>query len=113
MAEVISEHINVFCRLRPAVDEETEGQAESSVTFHDHGTCVYSSGGKRENLFEFSACFGPQTAQSEVYENVAKPIVDSTIRGYNSTIIAYGPTGSGKTHTMRGNNETELGIMPR
>jgi len=115
MAEHIAEHIKVFCRLRPTVDEDFSGNEEHSscVCFPERGVCVYSLNGKRENTFEFSDCFGPESMQSEVYEHVAKPIVDSTIRGYNSTIVAYGPTGSGKTHTMRGTGDAELGIMPR
>lgn len=26
--------------------------------------------------------------------------------GYNATVFAYGPTGTGKTYTMLGNSET-------
>lgn len=35
--------------------------------------------------------------------------------GYNGTIFAYGPTGSGKTYTITGGTEkyTERGIIPR
>jgi hypothetical protein len=32
--------------------------------------------------------------------------VDNCLRGYNSAVLAYGMTGSGKTHTM-------LGELPR
>jgi hypothetical protein len=30
-------------------------------------------------------------------------MVENTIKGYNSTALAYGPTGTGKTHTIFGN----------
>jgi kinesin family protein 18/19 len=30
-------------------------------------------------------------------------MIDNVIKGYNSTILAYGVTGTGKTHTMFGN----------
>ncbi len=30
-------------------------------------------------------------------------MVDNTIAGFNSTALAYGVTGTGKTHTMFGN----------
>jgi len=41
--------------------------------------------------------------------------VDSVLDGYNGTIFAYGPTGSGKTYTITGGTEkyTERGIIPR
>lgn len=37
------------------------------------------------------------------------------LEGYNGTIFAYGQTGTGKTHTMEGNvnSERQKGIMPR
>lgn len=44
------------------------------------------------------------------------PIVDSVLDGYNGTILAYGQTSSGKTHTMLGedlDNIEERGIIPR
>lgn len=49
-----------------------------------------------------------------VYEDVAKPIAERSIDGYNGTIFAYGQTGSGKTHTMMGDDKgEEVGIIPR
>jgi hypothetical protein len=30
-------------------------------------------------------------------------MIDNVIKGFNSTILAYGVTGTGKTHTMFGN----------
>jgi len=37
------------------------------------------------------------------------------LNGYNGTIMAYGQTGTGKTHTMVGNFEDDngKGIIPR
>ncbi len=42
-------------------------------------------------------------------------MVNEVLNGYNGTIFAYGPTGSGKTHTMFGDVtvETLKGIIPR
>jgi polynucleotide 5'-kinase involved in rRNA processing len=54
-----------------------------------------------------------EQSQNDVFNIVAKPIVDSAILGYSGTIIAYGPTNSGKTYTMRGKSGSEMGIMPR
>jgi DNA replication protein DnaC len=43
--------------------------------------------------------------QKDVYEQTARPLVDSVIEGFNGTIFAYGQTGTGKTFTMEGKNE--------
>ncbi len=31
-----------------------------------------------------------------------KPIINNIIKGYNSTVLAYGVTGTGKTHIIFG-----------
>ena len=53
-------------------------------------------------------------AQEEVFEYV-KSVISSSTRGFNGTVFAYGPTGSGKTFTMSGSssNFNYRGIIPR
>ena len=53
-------------------------------------------------------------AQEEVFEYV-KSIISSATQGFNGTVFAYGPTGSGKTFTMSGSssNFNYRGIIPR
>ena len=50
----------------------------------------------------------------DVYNRVARNIVDNVLEGYNGTIFAYGQTGTGKTFTMEGDRSVpELkGIIP-
>ena len=52
--------------------------------------------------------------QVDVYNRVARNIVDNVLEGYNGTIFAYGQTGTGKTFTMEGDRSVpELkGIIP-
>jgi kinesin family protein 3/17 len=49
--------------------------------------------------------------------NTAKSAVQSVLEGYNATILAYGQTGTGKTHTMEGfkynGGDPQRGIVPR
>ena len=53
-------------------------------------------------------------AQEEVFEYV-KSVISSSTKGFNGTVFAYGPTGSGKTFTMSGSssNFNYRGIIPR
>jgi len=44
---------------------------------------------------------GPEAAQTDVYQQV-QGCVPWVLEGYNSTIMAYGQTSSGKTHSMFG-----------
>ena len=51
--------------------------------------------------YTFDSVFDWNTAQIDVYNNAARPIVDSVMEGYNGTVFAYGQTGTGKTWTMK------------
>ena len=67
--------------------------------------------------FTFDEVFDLDTSQEEVFQTSAKPAVISVLEGYNSTIFAYGQTGTGKTFTMGGftydNMDKTRGIIPR
>ncbi|XP_036114520.1 kinesin-like protein KIF18A isoform X1 [Molossus molossus] len=68
---------------------------------------------KRQNKdlkFVFDAVFDETSTQLEVFEHTTKPILQSFLNGYNCTVLAYGATGAGKTHTMLG-SATEPGVM--
>ena len=54
------------------------------------------------NTFTFDYVYDQTATQRLVYETTARPIVDSSLSGYNATIFAYGQTGTGKTYTMEG-----------
>ncbi|KAG8271802.1 Kinesin- protein 6 [Homalodisca vitripennis] len=62
--------------------------------------------------FHFSRVFDQDSSQELIYNSVAKPVVHSTLKGYNGTIFAYGQTGSGKTFTISGDKDNQ-GIVPR
>ena len=67
--------------------------------------------------FTFDEVFDIESSQQEVYSVSAKPAVNSVLEGYNSTIFAYGQTGTGKTFTMEGftydQYDENRGIIPR
>ena len=52
--------------------------------------------------FDMDAVFPPGTRQAAVWAEVGAGHVAAVLAGYNSTIFAYGRTGSGKTHTVVG-----------
>ncbi|GAA6043345.1 hypothetical protein JCM8097_008038 [Rhodosporidiobolus ruineniae] len=64
--------------------------------------------------------YGPDADQGMLYNDVAKPILQQVLQGYNCTIFAYGQTGTGKTYTMEGNLSPyhgtfhpDAGVIPR
>lgn len=133
------DNLKVIVRVRPALSREiTEGLPFRSIVLctNEYRECnlveylgAELSEKERQrdwienpNLFQlhrfsFDYCFDMDSTQKEVYELTAKPAVLSILEGYNSTIFAYGQTGTGKTYTMEGFTYTPTdvarGIIPR
>lgn len=112
-----STNVQVVVRCRPSSQEERHrGVAEivqvDSLSDEVRVTAPAKAG---EKTFSYDRVFGPQSSQSEVYEKAVEPLVQQTLRGYNTTVLAYGQTGTGKTHTMEGevDDPLEMGIIPR
>lgn len=107
------EALQVFCRLRPTLDESCIQVLSSSIlkltTPANH---VYRNGSERQNQFMFKSIFTNETSQQNIFETVALPLVEGLITGHNGLLFTYGVTGGGKTYTMTG-DKTTAGIMPR
>ena len=87
-------NVEVRVRVRP-------GSKKSCV--RTHSTKELSVDDKR---WAFDRVYGPDSQQSDVYDEAVRPLVEATLDGYNSTVFAYGQTGSGKTYTMGTGHET-------
>ena len=62
---------------------------------------IRSRSGKGMVEFSLDAAFGESCSQDDVYEYVS-PMVNGVSQGINTTVFAYGQTGTGKTFTMLG-----------
>ena len=60
-------------------------------------------------FFTFDKTFCESAETIDVYNGVAKGIIESVVSGLNGTIFAYGQTSSGKTYTMQGSGSIEEG----
>ena len=54
--------------------------------------------------------FAPGCSTNDIYEAVGRRVVEGSLRGVNGTVLAYGQTSSGKTHTMLG-DQTHPGVV--
>lgn len=121
----ISESIKVYIRQRPdvigwsdqplAADNKVNENASGirNISADGKSCTYYAAANKMQQTFVVDKYFEPTTVQADLFETIALPIVESALLGYSGTILAYGPTGSGKTHTMRGLGQDQRGIMPR
>ncbi|KAL2522319.1 kinesin-like protein KIN-6 [Forsythia ovata] len=66
---------------------------------------------KSEVYEGFSHVFSSEASQSEVYEQMLRPLVEDFLNGKSGMLAAMGPSGSGKTHTVFG-CAREPGMIP-
>lgn len=65
--------------------------------------------------FTYDKLFKMEATQSDVFDSLVD-IVDSIMDGFNGTILAYGQTSAGKSHTMEGPSLWDMeaqGTIPR
>ncbi|XP_068436732.1 kinesin-like protein KIF6 isoform X2 [Clinocottus analis] len=120
---MVKQTIQIFGRIKPSnkttvvysVDnDEPAGASLEFLVPRDVAEGFVNN--KRECYkFRFLKVFDQAVKQEEIFENIAKPVADSVLAGYNGTIFAYGQTGSGKTFTITGGAErySDRGIIPR
>ncbi|KPJ15498.1 Kinesin-like protein KLP2 [Papilio machaon] len=119
-----NQNIQVFVRLRPLNQRERDIRSLGVVEVVNGREVVVRQSQQTAHTkrFTFDRAFGPNTKQVEVYQEVVSPLIEEVLAGYNCTVFAYGQTGTGKTHTMVGENtgnETTwqddplAGIIPR
>ncbi|KAL4451157.1 hypothetical protein ABPG74_021479 [Tetrahymena malaccensis] len=114
------ECVKVAMRCRPiSKQEQLDNRQEIVKIDPERGEIIVNNpkgeGSESKNVFTFDVVINQKSTQEHVYKMTALPIVESVLEGYNGTIFAYGQTGTGKTHTMEGNNESpdNRGIIPR
>lgn len=69
-------------------------------------------GDSRPREFKVDKVFGPECSNADVYAHHVANLAQDVVNGFHGTVMAYGQTASGKTHTMRGSN-SDKGIIPR
>lgn len=75
------------------VDTKEEDAAKSTL---GRISLTMISGKQRDFYFDY--VFGETTAQDQVYDRLARPVVADVLKGCNGTIFAYGQTGTGKVN---------------
>ncbi|CAF0841159.1 unnamed protein product [Brachionus calyciflorus] len=114
-----ADNVKVCVRVRPLNEKEKrEGnQKVVSVDKLNGNISVRNpnaSADEPPKNFSFDHVFGDDSKQLDIYNLIARPILEAVLEGYNGTVFAYGQTGTGKTFTMEGvRDKPELrGIIP-
>ncbi|XP_071488946.1 uncharacterized protein [Diadema antillarum] len=106
------DNVHVAIRARPFIKREKDNDAKFYWKTDTNTVQQIGSQGKHVGKpYTFDRVFVEDETTQDVYEEIAQPIVESAMDGYDGTIFAYGQTASGKTYTMQGNNMCP-GIIP-
>ncbi|PNP84430.1 hypothetical protein FNYG_02059 [Fusarium nygamai] len=112
--------VRVVSRIRPLLEKERECDIIVRADTADAGkpnTVVKIPNPKNEAeefSFAFNGVYDRSTTQEELFTAEVAPHVKSLFQGFDVTIFAYGVTGTGKTHTMRGGMKlADRGVIPR
>ena len=113
------DNVRVSVRSRPLSEGEDKAGHISVIQVDEVNGQISISEKHLKNstsrrVYTFDTVFGPTSKQLDIYNETARPIINSVLEGYNGTIFAYGQTGTGKTYTMEGDRSvSELhGIIP-
>ncbi|RZB66979.1 kinesin-like protein KIN-12F isoform X1 [Glycine soja] len=107
--------VKVVVRIRPTNNNGIEGDRTVKKVSSDT-LCV----GDRQ--FTFDSVFDSNSNQEDIFQSVGVPLVKNALAGYNTSILSYGQSGSGKTYTMWGHPsamfeepspKSHKGIVPR
>ncbi|KAE9614756.1 putative plus-end-directed kinesin ATPase [Lupinus albus] len=107
--------VKVVVRIRPSNTDGREGDGTVKKISPDT-LCV----GDRQ--FIYNSVFDSKSNQEDIFQTVGIPLVKNAIAGYNTSVLSYGQSGSGKTYTMWGppsamfeepSPQSQKGIVPR
>ncbi|XP_074471798.1 uncharacterized protein LOC141756161 isoform X1 [Sebastes fasciatus] len=108
--------VKVCVRVRPRIAREESAASENAEPVQvfwraDKKSIHQIDDGNSTKSFSFDRVFTADETTNQLYQDIAKPLVVSSVEGYNGTIFAYGQTSSGKTFTMMGSDRFP-GVMP-
>ena len=115
----MAEQVQVIVRIRPLNEKEKKQSTlpvVSASSTKNEVTVIRGSGARQmRHVFKFDGVFSGQSTQAEVFDRTLRPMIHDVLNGFESTVFAYGQTGTGKTHTMEGDiaSEADMGVIPR
>lgn len=131
------ENIKVAVRLRPFTEKERQRNNKRIVDIAQNTVVLFNPSYGDVNMKKFTFDYSywshdgfkketngvnvadlehpncsKYVGQEKVFEDLGHFLLTNALEGYNSALLAYGPTGSGKSYTVSGYGQNE-GILPR
>ncbi|ETW10549.1 hypothetical protein H310_00816 [Aphanomyces invadans] len=116
--------VEVAVRVRPFLPKElltgsngVDGSTVGSLTIDKEYNAIEVTSASTTMSFCFDHVLGPECTQDQMFTRVLQPKLATFLNGFNTTVIGYGQTASGKSHTIGSGltNQTEAhwGLIPR
>ncbi|KAK3376163.1 P-loop containing nucleoside triphosphate hydrolase protein [Lasiosphaeria ovina] len=112
--------VRVVARIRPLLEKEHDKDVIVRADSVEDGkpfTMVKIPSPKNEAeefSFAFNSVYDQSTTQEQLFTAEVASHIKALFQGLDVTLFAYGVTGTGKTHTMRGGLKlAERGVIPR
>ncbi|TVU46305.1 hypothetical protein EJB05_05831 [Eragrostis curvula] len=109
--------VKVVVRVRPPVSLPTDGK---DLWFVRKTAADSLAVGDR--AFAVDGVLDDRASQADAFDMVGVPMIESALAGFNTSLVCYGQSGTGKTYTMwgplaamvdSGSDHTDLGVVPR
>lgn len=82
-----SSNVRVAVRLRPLNSRERLAGANELIVCNPVSRQIIAGS---EHCFTYDAVFGAESLQDDLFQELAKPLLDTFMSGFNCTILAYG-----------------------
>ena len=98
----------IVVRKRPLWAAEAERGEFDALTIDERaGRCVVHDGKAAKDMSTYTLhreyaldhCFGAEAQEDEIHSTVVDPLVARVVAGGRSSLVLFGQTGTGKTHT--------------
>ncbi|KAL6133235.1 hypothetical protein ACLB2K_065472 [Fragaria x ananassa] len=120
----LTSKVRVIVRVRPFLPHEIAAlngdptpcasvlELESQTYTEDVVVHLKDKETSRKECYRLDSFFSEEDNNvARIFYREVSPLIPRIFQGFNSTVFAYGATGSGKTYTMQGTDEM-LGLMP-
>eukprot|EP00873_Tetraselmis_striata_P041441 jgi/Tetstr1/461705/TSEL_006805.t1 len=96
-------HFVVAARVRPKLPKESPAPCPMTLSLPSREV-VHAQG---ELPYQFSHVLSERAQQREVHDKLSAPLLIPFFKGYNTSVMAYGQTGAGKTYSTFGAVDTD------
>ena len=105
---LVNESIKTYLRIKP-LNNQNHNDTSNYLRIFNNNKCL-SFSLSQDNKIEcnFDNIFCQEDNQKKIFEDIGKPLCQSVLQGYNSTIISYGKKNTGKTYCLLGKSLQDI-----